>query len=148
MLQRPSSAAPPSKGPGARFFEWRDGEKYLADLYGANANGVNKQVRASTAGCIEVCTSKVRIFDVFVDGVAHESKVGHEPWSKFTRNQISEGRLAGQEGRASKVPTGTLPLARAPTPSEPTSECSTSSTSIESRIRSISPRNRRSIPVS
>ena len=81
----------PVEGPaGAKFFGWRDAEKYLADLFGANASGVNKQVRASTEGCIEVCNSKIRIFDVFVDGVAHESKAGHVSWSEYTRNQIRE----------------------------------------------------------
>jgi len=88
----------PVEGPPAKFFEWRDGEKYLADRYGAIVNGVNKQVRASTEGCMKVCNSKIRIFDVFVDGVAHESKVGHVAWSKFTRNQIREDAWLVKKG--------------------------------------------------
>lgn len=40
----------PVEGPAAKFFEWRDGEKYLAELYRANANGVNKQVRGVNRG--------------------------------------------------------------------------------------------------
>ena len=80
----------PVEGPDAKFFEWRDGEKYLADLYGAKKSRASKQVRASTAGCIEVCKGTIRIFDVFVDGVAHEAKVGHVTWSTFTRNQLAK----------------------------------------------------------
>jgi hypothetical protein len=78
----------PVTGPSTRFLEWRDGESYLADLYRADVNGVDKQVRASTSGCTDVCTGSVRIFDVLADGVAHESKVGRVPFSQFARNQI------------------------------------------------------------
>lgn len=47
---------------------------------------------------MEVCNSKVRIFDVFVDGVAHESKVGHVAWTEFTRNQIREDAWLVKKG--------------------------------------------------
>lgn len=80
----------PSTGPAARFYEWREGETYLADLYGTSAEVATTQARATTHGCVEVCNSKVRIFDVLADGVAHESKVGYVAWSEFTRNQIRE----------------------------------------------------------
>jgi hypothetical protein len=84
------SRSTPVSGPSTRFLEWREGESYLADLYQANVSGVTKQVRASTGGCTDVCTGTVRIFDVFADGVAHESKVGRVTYSAFARNQIQK----------------------------------------------------------
>ena len=78
----------PVEVPTTTFLKWRDGEKYLVDAYGARLSGVKEQVQASTAGCVQVCNSKVRIFDVLADGVAHESKVGYVHWREFTRNQI------------------------------------------------------------
>lgn len=78
------------KGPPARFFtDGKEGEAWLEDLYGASVMGSSKQVRASTAGCIAVCNrSNVRVFDVFMDGVAHESKVGYKVWSEAIGKQI------------------------------------------------------------
>lgn len=70
------------------FVTWQDGEKALADRLGAGAKGVDIQVRTSLKGCQKVCNGRIRILDVKVDGVAHESKVGRVAWSEFTRNQI------------------------------------------------------------
>ena len=85
----------PVKGPDSRFVdEWRDGEKYLEDLYGADVKGVTTQVRASTEGCIDVCNiSNIRFFDVFVDGVAHESKVGYKTLSAVEKQIRSDAYL-------------------------------------------------------
>lgn len=77
-------------GAPAQFFATgNEGEAFLGGLFGAKAKGVNLQVRASTADCGEICSnSRVRIFDVFVGGVAHESKVGFVGPSQFTERQI------------------------------------------------------------
>lgn len=75
--------------PAPFFATGPSGESFLENLYRANAKGTNKQVRASTTACGETCSfSTIRIFDVFVGGVAHESKVGYVPFSQFTQRQI------------------------------------------------------------
>lgn len=75
--------------PATFFATGTNGESFLESLYGANAMGTNKQVRASTTACGGTCSySAVRIFDVFVGGVAHESKVGYVPFTQFTQRQI------------------------------------------------------------
>ena len=80
-LKRPTHV----QGPAARFFaEGTEGEVFLEDLYGATLKGADKQVWASTKGYI----GRGRFFDVFVDGVAHESKVGRVLWSESIENQI------------------------------------------------------------
>jgi hypothetical protein len=80
-LKRPTHV----QGTAARFFaDGTEGEVFLENLYGATLKGADKQVWASTKGYI----GKGRFFDVFVDGVAHESKVGHVAWSKSIENQI------------------------------------------------------------
>jgi hypothetical protein len=72
-------------GAAATFFaKGSDGEKWLESLYGATAKGKDKQVWRSTKGFI----GRGRYFDVFVNGVAHESKVGFVKWSKSIENQI------------------------------------------------------------
>ncbi len=85
----------PVKGPDPKFFDdWRDGEQYLEDLYGADVKGVTRQVRASTEGCIDVCNiTNIRLFDVFVDGVAHESKVGYKTLSDVEKQIRSDAHL-------------------------------------------------------
>jgi hypothetical protein len=90
-MARPAHVA----GPPAPFFtSWRDGETYLEDLYRASVTGTSRQVRASTKGCLDICnTSNVRIFDVLVDGVAHESKVGYKTVSEVERQARSDGYL-------------------------------------------------------
>lgn len=82
-LKRPTHV----KGAPAKFFpRFKDGEIFLENLYGATLKGADKQVWASTKGYI----GKGRYFDVFVDSVAHESKVGHVFWSKSIENQIEK----------------------------------------------------------
>lgn len=77
------------KGESAEFFaDGYKGEAWLEGLYGANMRGVDKQVRMSTAACSVGCNEYVRVFDVFVDGVAHESKVGYVNFSESIANQI------------------------------------------------------------
>ncbi|MBM7820365.1 hypothetical protein JOE63_002842 [Cellulosimicrobium cellulans] len=39
--------------------------------------GTDRQVPPRRLDCLEICRSNTRIFDVLVDGVAHESKVGY-----------------------------------------------------------------------
>jgi Bacterial TSP3 repeat len=83
------------QGPAARFFaKGKDGEVFLENLYGATLKGADKQVWASTKGYI----GKGRFFDVFVEGVAHESKVGHVAWSKSIENQIRKDAWLIQNG--------------------------------------------------
>lgn len=74
--------------PAIFFADGYKGEAWLEDLYGAKADGVNRQVRRLTGGCVDVCNSKARFFDVFVDGIAHESKVGYKRWSEEIGKQI------------------------------------------------------------
>lgn len=74
--------------------DWADGEKYLEDRFDAHVNGVSRQVRASTEGCIEVCnTSNVRIFDVVAAGIAHESKVGYKTLGEVEKQIRSDAYL-------------------------------------------------------
>lgn len=75
--------------PATFFATGTNGESFLEGLYDANMKGVNTQVRASTTACgVSCASSPIRIFDVLVDGVAHESKVGYVVWSSFTETQI------------------------------------------------------------
>ncbi|GII99265.1 hypothetical protein CLV28_2422 [Sediminihabitans luteus] len=79
----------PIKGFPSRFFEsGLDGERALANFYGAATRGKDVQVRALTADCIAVCNAHVRVFDVLVDGVAHESKVGYVTLTAGVERQI------------------------------------------------------------
>ena len=90
-LKRPTHV----QGPAARFFaEGKDGEVFLEKVYGATVKGADKQVWASTKGYI----GKGRFFDVFVGGVAHESKVGHVAWSTSIDNQIRKDAWLIQNG--------------------------------------------------
>lgn len=72
------------------FADGPSGERFLESLYGARASGIDRQVRIPTAGCTNSCASDVRIVDVLVDGVAHESKVGAVRLSAFTERQIKK----------------------------------------------------------
>lgn len=84
-LKRPNHI----KGPPTKFFaNGPDGEKSLANIYGAKTKGVDTQVRMSTKNCVDGCNSFVRIIDAFRDGVAHEAKVGYVSLTKFTERQI------------------------------------------------------------
>lgn len=78
------------EGPPAKFFaDGYVGEAWLEELYGANVLGVSRQVRALTKGCNGPCNlTDLRILDVLVDGVAHESKVGYKRWDQEIEKQI------------------------------------------------------------
>lgn len=65
-----------------------EGEAVLAKLVGAKFNGTETQVVASTGACAEMCNSVARRFDVFVDNVAYESKVGRVYLSPSIERQI------------------------------------------------------------
>lgn len=83
-------------GSAASFFaKGKDGEVFLEGLYGATTKGVDKQVWASTKGYI----GRGRFFDVLVDAVAHESKVGFVKWSKSIENQIKKDAWLVQQGQ-------------------------------------------------
>lgn len=84
-MRRAGSIAGAPASPLARG---RVGEAALAKALGAHSPGVDTQVRLSTAGCTNGCTSGVRIVDVLKDGIAHESKVGYVAFTAFTKEQI------------------------------------------------------------
>lgn len=84
-MKRPSHVPGDSTG---IFAKWQDGEAWVATKYGAGTRGVDEQVRFPTAGCGAICASNVRIADTFVDGVAHESKVGYTYWSQSIEREI------------------------------------------------------------
>lgn len=76
-------------GPSTKFFkDGPEGEAFIEETYGATTKGVDKQVNISTKGCLAGCDSDIRIIDVLVDGVAHESKVGPVSLTEFTKRQI------------------------------------------------------------
>lgn len=76
-------------GPSAPFFaDGYKGEEWLENLHGAKTKGVDIQVSMSTKACTDTCNPDHRIFDVLVDGVAHESKVGYKVWSEELAKQI------------------------------------------------------------
>lgn len=64
------------------------GEAWLEELYDASKKGVDKQVRFATAGCSNCNATNLRIIDVLVDGVAHESKVGFKRLDAGIERQI------------------------------------------------------------
>lgn len=75
------------KGASARFFaKGKDGEAWLEGAYSATVKGTDKQVWRSTKNFL----GRGRFFDVFKDGVAHESKVGYVKWGKSIENQIKK----------------------------------------------------------
>jgi hypothetical protein len=77
------------RGATARFFtDWRDGEKFLEDLFRAQGRVPTSQVFYHTTGCGKLCSMYGRRFDVLVDGVAHESKVSYTYLSPSLEMQI------------------------------------------------------------
>lgn len=64
------------------------GEKALENELRKLGVTIGAQVVASTKSCRLVCNAHNRRFDVVADGVAHESKVGHVPWSPAVERQI------------------------------------------------------------
>ena len=86
-------------GAPAKFFaDGPEGERHLQELLGAKGTAVNTQVVASTAQCIQLCNMAYRRFDVVVDGIAHEAKVGYRPWSDTIAKQIRSDAYLIQTG--------------------------------------------------
>lgn len=77
-------------GPSTPFITpWRNGEVFLEEHYRKTAADVTPQKFLRTDGCVEVCNvSNTRRVDVFVDGVARESKVGKVSWSQRIEKEI------------------------------------------------------------
>jgi hypothetical protein len=75
------------------------GESTLATLYGAQTAGVDRQVRVSTAGCVVGCHGTIRMVDVLVNGIAHESKVGRTALSPAIEGQIRKDAWLVQTGQ-------------------------------------------------
>ncbi|GGC05855.1 VWA domain-containing protein [Cellulomonas carbonis] len=73
------------------------GEAALEATYGATTKGVDKQVWFSTKGIL----GRGRYADVFVNGIAHESKVGFVSYSRSIRNQIEKDAALVANGRIS-----------------------------------------------
>ena len=88
------------KAEGARapfFATGKEGEAFLAGLYPATDGSKYTQIARSTKDCIEVCNVVLRRFDVLVDNVAHESKVGRVNLSPSIERQIrSDAYLVDQ----------------------------------------------------
>ncbi|TFC91318.1 MULTISPECIES: hypothetical protein [Cryobacterium] len=86
-------------GGGARFFATpKKAEAYLARTHGVKDRGEYTQVGRSTKDCIEVCNAVVRRFDVVVDDVAHESKLGRVNLSPSIERQIRSDAYLVQKG--------------------------------------------------
>lgn len=64
------------------------GEAWLEARYPPVGGVKHSQVVLSTDGCLVVCNAVARRFDVFVNGVAHESKVGRVTLTDSIERQI------------------------------------------------------------
>ncbi|MDR7187020.1 hypothetical protein J2X85_004081 [Microbacterium trichothecenolyticum] len=64
------------------------GESWLEARYPPVGGVKHSQVVLSTDGCLVVCNAVARRFDVFVNGVAHESKVGRVTLTDSIERQI------------------------------------------------------------
>lgn len=80
------------------------GEEYLSRILKASNADEQTQIVRSTLGCVEVCNATARRFDVLVDGIAHESKVGRVYLTPSIERQIrsdaflvSQGEIAGAQ---------------------------------------------------
>lgn len=87
------------KRASAPFFEsGLAGEAWLETRYPPVGGVKHSQVVLSTDGCAVVCNAVARRFDVFVNGVAHESKVGLVTLTNSIERQIrSDAYLAEDE---------------------------------------------------
>lgn len=87
------------KGQPVKFMpQWRDGEIHLAQNLSKRNQSVSTQVYMRTQGCVKVCNSVGRSFDVLADGVAHESKVGYVSLTDGIRSQINSDAYFMQQG--------------------------------------------------
>lgn len=85
------------------------GEAWLEARYPPVGGVKHSQVVLSTDGCIVVCNAVARRFDVFVNGVAHESKLGHVTLTVSIERQIRSDAYLVARGRAVwSPPTGTF----------------------------------------
>lgn len=74
------------------------GEAWLEARYPPTDGVKHSQVVLRTDGCIVVCNAVARRFDVFVDGVAHESKVGRVTLSDSIERQIRSDAYLVESG--------------------------------------------------
>jgi hypothetical protein len=95
-IKRPGHIAGAPAGP---MRNWSAGEATLSRWYGGPARGVDLQVRVSTAACTIGCRSDIRIVDVLVDGVAHESKVGRVNLTPGIEGEIRKDAWLMQTGQ-------------------------------------------------
>ncbi|WP_196903123.1 hypothetical protein [Cryobacterium sp. MP_M3] len=86
-------------GGRAGFFATpKEAEVYLARTHGVEHGGEYTQVGRSTKDCIEVCNAVVRRFDVVVNDVAHESKLGRVNLNSSMERQIRSDAYLVQKG--------------------------------------------------
>ncbi|TFD36295.1 hypothetical protein E3T34_01075 [Cryobacterium sp. TMT1-62] len=85
-------------GSARLFATGGEGEVFLAGLFGAAGGGEYTQVVRSTKDCMEVCNVVARRFDVLVDNVAHESKVGRVYLSPSIEKQIRSDAYLVEKG--------------------------------------------------
>jgi len=74
------------------------GEAWLEAHYPPVGGVKHSQVVLSTDGCIVLCNAVARRFDVFVNGVAHESKVGRVTLTDSIERQIRSDAYLVQRG--------------------------------------------------
>lgn len=80
------------------------GELYLeTSLMKKGAKEVSTQVSMKTTDCVVVCNLSHRKFDVFADGVAHESKVGYVSLQPSIRKQIESDAFLIESGEITKA---------------------------------------------
>lgn len=74
------------------------GEAWLEARYPPVSGVKHSQVVLSTGGCLVVCNAVARRFDVLVDGVAHESKVGRVTLTDSIERQIRSDAYLVERG--------------------------------------------------
>lgn len=80
------------------FDSGQAGEDWLEARYPPVGGVKHSQVVLSTDGCVVVCNAIARRFDVFVDGVAHESKVGRVTLTDSIERQIRSDAYLVERG--------------------------------------------------
>ncbi len=99
-LKRPGHV----EGPSAPFQRsGYAGETWVEKQLGASLKGTDKQVSISTSGCVKVCNPQLRIIDVYVDGTAHESKVGYTTLTESIRRQIDSDAYLIKTGQVDEA---------------------------------------------
>ncbi|AGG65779.1 hypothetical protein [Corynebacterium callunae] len=77
----------------------RDGEEWLKKNIQTKSGAVSSQKVLKTDGCVQVCNSSNRRFDVFADGIAHESKVGYTTLTESIKKQIESDAYLMKTGQ-------------------------------------------------